>query len=167
MKMINATDVIAALKLETHPKEGGYFRRTYTAEKTLAGSNQHVASSIFYMLTSEHPIGKLHRNRSDIIHSFHSGNPIEYTLVSPTGELETVVLGNNLLKGEQPQLVVPGGYWKGTRLLDGENDYGLLSEVVVPEFLFEENEIANFEIVKDFPQLKSHLSVFLYHRIET
>lgn len=131
--------IIRSLALEPHI-EGGYFRRTYESNH-VTGSNQRAMSSIYYLLTNDSPIGFFHQNQSDIVHFFHSGSPIEYTLISPTGELTTQLLGPDLAQGHQFQLVVKGGYWKASRLLKGS--FGLISESVCPGFEYTDMEIAS------------------------
>lgn len=142
MTHIPKSELIAMLNLLPHPKEGGYFRRTYESNKSVntSGGQRMLLTSIYYMLTDDSPIGYLHRNQSDIIHYYHLGSPCRYWLVSPDGELEEYVLGPNLDQGEQLQLVVKGGYWKGSALVKGE--YSLLSEAVAPGFDFADNELA-------------------------
>ena len=108
-------------------------------------------SSIFYLLSDDSPIGRLHRNRSDILHYWHAGSALRYWLVKPNGELLQVVLGPDLANGEQLQLLVPGGWWKGTELIGG--DFGLLSEAVCPGFDFADMELARFDLIAaTFPQ---------------
>ena len=64
--------------------------------------------------------------------------------MSPAGELSQHRLGHDFSRNETPQLLVPGGYWKATELLLAESqlDYGLISEVVTPGFIFADMELA-------------------------
>jgi predicted cupin superfamily sugar epimerase len=154
--------IIARLGLEPHPLEGGYFRRTYESDLylTTSGRRRRILSSIYYMLTSDSPVGYLHRNRSDIIHYFHSGSSIRYLIVSPDGEAEEKTLGCDIAKGELPQLLVQGGYWKASRL--GSGEYGLISEAVTPGFEYEDNELATLDgIDRSFPDLVVYLDDYI------
>jgi predicted cupin superfamily sugar epimerase len=133
----DAAALIEALKLSGHV-EGGFFRRTYQAEDlprvdTPAGERFSM-TSIYYLLTRDGPIGHFHRNRSDIVHYFHLGDPIDYTLIHPDGRLETVTMGPDPTRGQRLQLTVPGGIWKASRLRSGALGYGLISEAVSPGF---------------------------------
>ena len=140
---MRAQELVSKLSLEPHV-EGGYFRRTYQSghRPMIVGgdddgdeANRYLMSSIYYMLTREQPIGCMHRNKSDIMHVHNSGAPLRYYLLYPEGRLDTRVLGSNLDSGHELQFVVEGGVWKATELIDdGEHDYGLLTEVVVPGF---------------------------------
>lgn len=152
----SASDLIDALGLEGHV-EGGYYRRTYEAREqprvdTGAGERFSM-TSIFYLLTREGPIGHFHRNRSDIVHYFQLGDPIEYTLIHPDGRLETVVMGPDPRRGQLLQLTVPGGIWKASRLLASEHGYGLISEAVSPGFDYADMTLGQTSILLDaFPQ---------------
>lgn len=155
-------EIITHLGLELHPTEGGYFRRTYESPLNVMSENgtRKLLTSIYYMLTDDSSVGFLHKNKSDIIHYYHMGVSTTYTIVSPEGELSEVVLGSNLNAGEQLQLLVPGGYWKSSRLNKGE--YSVISEAVVPGFEYSDNEVATAEMIKRlFPDLLSRLESFI------
>ncbi len=155
-------EIIETLNLTFHPTEGGYYRRTYESARLTEtdGKTRFMATSIYYMLTDDSPHGFLHRNKSDIIHCHHGGSVIRYTVISPQGEVSRHLLGPHLDKGETPQLVVRGGDWKCSELTGGE--YGLISEVVVPGFEYEDNEIASFEqAVQLAPELIGEMERFI------
>ena len=154
---MNKEEIIKKLNLKPHI-EGGYFRRTYTSERLLElnSSKRVLFSSIYYLLTDTRSIGHLHKNKSDIMHYFHSGSPIKYTLVSPKGELQQVVMGKALQCSQQLQLLVPGGYWKASELLEGE--YALISEAVFPGFEYDDMQMAaHKEIQNNYPDHYSKL----------
>ena len=140
--MTTKQEIIRRLSLEPHPSEGGYFKRTYSSEIETAcpAGTRQTLSSIYYMLTDDSPIGYLHKNKSDIIHYFHCGSAISYTIIHPDGQLEKQILGSDILQGHRPQLTVKGGCWKASELVNGE--YGLISEAVTPSFEYEDMEIA-------------------------
>lgn len=132
-----AEQVVQQLGLEAHV-EGGFFRRTYAAEEqprvSAAQGERYLMTSIYYLLTSESPAGHFHRNRSDIVHYFHIGDPVTYYLLHQDGSLQAVVMGSDILAGQKLQLTVPGGVWKASRLASGSHGYGLISEAVAPGF---------------------------------
>ncbi len=133
-----AADWIARLALEPHP-EGGWFRRIHTAPQTVAtpGGERAALSSIHYLLGAASPLGRLHRNRSTILHYLQSGGPVEYLTIDPAGALQRSVLG--YAPGESLFLEVPGGWWKASRLI-GEATHALVSEVVIPGFDYADHE---------------------------
>jgi uncharacterized protein len=125
--------LVTALRLRPHTAEGGYYSEQYRSGRWLLSTGAIAMDTIYYMLTSDSPIGHFHRNSLDIVHFFHLGGPLRYTTISPDGGIERFVLGAELDRGEQLQRTVPAGFWKASELLSGE--YGLISEAVVPAFV--------------------------------
>lgn len=159
---MKAEEIIKTLGLERHPSEGGYFKRTYESDlnANIDHKRRKLLTSIYYMLTNENPIGYLHRNKSDIIHFHHQGSPIKYLIVKPSGEIKEITLGPDIANGERPQLIVKGGDWKASQLCSGS--YGLISEAVSPGFEFEDNELANADMIQQiYPELISRLGKFI------
>ncbi|WP_439101074.1 cupin domain-containing protein [Congregibacter sp.] len=158
---LSAEELIKSLGLEGHV-EGGFYRRTYEAtDQPRLGSNadeRFSMTSIFYLLTAEGPIGHFHQNRSDIVHYFHLGDPIEYVLIHPDGELETVVMGADPRKGQQLQLTVHGGVWKASRLTGGEQGFGLISEAVSPGFDYRDMTLGvTSTLLTKYPQHRAYI----------
>ncbi|TNB98649.1 cupin domain-containing protein [Pseudomonas jessenii] len=152
----NAQALIQALDLQSHV-EGGYFRRTYQADHRemldTVGGPRYLMTSIYYLLTEQSPVGQFHFNHSDIVHFFHLGDPIEYSMIHADGSLETLVMGNDILAGQHLQMHVPGGIWKASRLLEGEHGFGLISEAVSPGFDFADMEMGDRrKLIAQFPQ---------------
>ncbi len=146
--------LIAQLQLEPHV-EGGYFKRTYQSDDqpmidTEVGQRLRI-SSIHYMLTDDAPIGRWHVNRSDILHFYHLGDPINYYLIDPAGNLSTHVLGPDPSLGHTLQLVVKAGSWKASKLQSGS--FGLLSEAVCPGFEYQDMQLGQrAQLLAQFPQ---------------
>lgn len=154
---LSAEQLIEALQLEGHV-EGGYFRRTFQADhRSLVDTEvgeRFSMTSIYYLLTAEGSIGHFHKNKSDILHFYHSGDPITYYLIHPDGRLETRVLGPDILAGQEFQFVVKGGIWKASQLFEkGASGYGLISEAVSPGFDYKDMTLGKRqELMKAFPQ---------------
>lgn len=127
------TDWVAKLGLEPHP-EGGYFKRIYTSP--IQHNDRALCTSIYYLLTRDQAAGKLHRNRNDILHYFLDGGPLEYLLLGEDGALRHETLG-----ADSRFLVVPGGCWKASQLLDGAS-HALIAEVVAPGFDYADHQFA-------------------------
>jgi predicted cupin superfamily sugar epimerase len=155
-RKITVEALIAELNLEAHV-EGGYFRRTFQADQRgmlqTASGPRYLMTSIYYLLTEQSPVGQFHFNQSDILHYFHLGDPIEYSLIHADGSLQTLIMGNDMLAGQQLQLHVPGGIWKASRLLNGTNGFGLISEAVSPGFDFADMQMGGRQkLTAQFPQ---------------
>ncbi|MFJ2279510.1 cupin domain-containing protein [Pseudomonas sp. NPDC087803] len=155
-RTVNAQTLIRALGLQSHV-EGGYFRRTYQADHRdmldTVGGPRYLMTSIYYLLTEQSPVGQFHFNHSDIVHFFHLGDPIEYSMIHADGSLHTLVMGKDVLAGQHLQMHVPGGIWKASRLLEGEHGFGLISEAVSPGFDFADMEMGDRQkLTAQFPQ---------------
>jgi predicted cupin superfamily sugar epimerase len=140
--MLTAQEVIEQLRLAPHI-EGGFFRRTYTSRETLTtthGVVRPAMTSIYYLVTRDSPISFFARNRSDILHFFHSGSPLTYHLVRGDGQYQRFVLGPNGHGAPPATLIVSGGTWKACELEVGE--FALISEVVTPGFDYEDMSLA-------------------------
>ena len=156
-------ELIQMLQLTPHPKEGGYFIRTHEADlavNTDVGSRK-VFTTIFYMLTDDSSCGSMHKNKSDIVHFYQMGAAIRYWVISPQGQLSEYWLGPDIANGQQLQLVVKGGDWKISQLVDGE--YCLIGEAVAPGFEYCDNEIATLELVKtQYPHLLPKIENYIH-----
>src|SRR5262245_51789635 len=53
MNLLTPEEVIAALGLEPHPLEGGFFRETYRTPQKMHGQERPLATAIYYLLTPE------------------------------------------------------------------------------------------------------------------
>lgn len=118
-------------------------------------ATRNFSTLIHYLITCDAPMGRLHRNRSRIIHILQRGRG-QYVLIYPDGRVKTFVVGFNTSKGEVDQWVVPGGVYKASFLLpldeeagESAEDHLLISEIVVPGFEFEDhNFMANQEVLE-------------------
>lgn len=131
---MTAEEIKKLLKLEPHPIEGGWFRRTYTASGSieLPRGVRAQSTAIYYLLESG-TFSEMHVLQSDEIFHFYLGDPVEMLQLFPDGGSAVVTLGPYLMAGEQLQLVVPAGVWQGTRLI-GNGKVALLGCTVTPGF---------------------------------
>ncbi|CDK27593.1 unnamed protein product [Kuraishia capsulata CBS 1993] len=113
---------------------------TTSKDKTIS---RNYSTLIYYLITSESAIGRLHRNHSRIIHILQKGRG-QYVLVYPDGTIKSFIVGFDFANGEVAQWVVPGGVYKASFLLPLEeepsgDDCLLISEVVVPGFEWDDH----------------------------
>lgn len=110
--------MIDRFRLEPLPVEGGYFRAVWTS-RTLLASGRAAASSIYFLLTPSE-FSALHRLAADELWQFHVGDALEHVQMDPaSGGVTTVRLGPDVLMGDEPQRLVPGGVWQGARIAPG------------------------------------------------
>ncbi len=145
------------LQLDPLPGEGGFFRRSYTSE-TRAGY-QPMASAIYYLITPD-SWSTLHRLPKDELYHFYAGNPVQMMLLSPQGHLEERVLGNIILTGQSPQILVPARTWQAARLKPGGR-YALLGTTMSPAFVEEDLEIAEIEeLIEEYPDYRNTIKKY-------
>jgi uncharacterized protein len=138
--MPTADDLIRALNLQPHPMEGGYFRETYRSTETLAAGSlragfsgpRSLKTAIYYLLTPW-TFSAMHRLPGDEMFHFYLGHPVRMLQLWPDGSAHTVFLGSDVLGGQQPQVVVPGGVWQGCRLVPG-GEFALMGTTMAPGF---------------------------------
>jgi predicted cupin superfamily sugar epimerase len=156
--MPTAQELITLLKLQPHPKEGGFFRETYRAGDRFAavqlparyGAERSAATAIYYLLTPD-TCSVLHRLASDEIFHFYLGSPVRMLQLDPGGGKE-ILLGQNILAGHQVQVLAPRGVWQGS-LLEPGGDFALLGCTVAPGFDYADYEHGQRgELVAQFPQ---------------
>jgi len=159
--MLSADQIIALLNLTPHPKEGGYFIETYRSSETISEKTlpnrykgmRSLATAIYYLLTPE-TFSAMHRLQSDEIFHFYLGDPVEMLQLWPDGSGRLVILGSDILRGVQPQVVVPRGVWQGARLFKNGKP-ALLGMTVSPGFEFADYEYSQRdELIKSYPQFR-------------
>ncbi|MGL6097774.1 MAG: cupin domain-containing protein, partial [Fimbriiglobus sp.] len=131
--MLTAADVIRLLALEPHPVEGGYFRETHRTAAGIPGMNRSVGTAIYFLLTGD-TVSEMHRLPGDEVFHFYLGDPIRMLQLRPGGEVAELTLGPDLLAGQRPQLLVPGGAWQGSHVLPGPHGFCLLGATMAPGF---------------------------------
>ena len=144
---MTAEDVKKLLGLQPHPREGGWYVRTYEAaemvgaetfgDKRYEGSRR-TGTAIYYLLEPE-TFSEMHRLKSDEVFHFYAGDAVEMLQLKEGGRGKIVVIGNDLMREQQPQVVVERGVWQGSRLVEGGR-WALLGCTVSPGFEFEDYE---------------------------
>jgi predicted cupin superfamily sugar epimerase len=129
-----AEEMISALGLVRHP-EGGFFRETFRAPDAPRG-----ASTCILFLLAAGEQSRWHRVDADEHWLFHDGDPLQLEIAGPTAQSRTsIILGNDLAAGQQPQAVVPRGWWQAARPCGA---WTLVGCVVAPAFEFAQFEMA-------------------------
>jgi predicted cupin superfamily sugar epimerase len=153
---VTADEVKGLLGLAPHPREGGWYVRTYEAAEWVAdagryGSQRRTGTAIYYLLEPR-TFSEMHRLKSDEMFHFYAGDAVEQVQLFPGGSGRRVVIGNDLAAGERPQVLVERGVWQGARLVKGGR-WALLGCTVSPGFEFEDYEggVAE-ELVAGWPE---------------
>ena len=155
--------LIKELSLIQHVEGGYFFQTTENTRKINTPNRKNNSStgektrslftSIYWLLEEKNPYLYLAKNTSDLLHYYHGGCSTKLFFVDPSGNLETHVLGMNVEKGERPQILCPGGYWKaGELILDEKNSekWAFWGEAVYPGFDYVDLEIGNERTIESW-----------------
>ena len=158
---MTAADIIRALNLEKLEPEGGYFRQTHNSKDTVTvpfGNSGELVerrqvTCIYYLVTDD-SFSAFHKLKSTEVYNFYLGARLELTLINESGEVQTIILGPNIMESDQLQAVVAEGIWQAARILPGETQgWSLIGTTVTPGFEFEDFELAEREqLIKQYPQ---------------
>jgi predicted cupin superfamily sugar epimerase len=160
MSKSTAAEIIAALHLEPHPIEGGFFRETYRAGASIPPPPwppghrrtgvRSLATSIYYLLTPD-TFSEMHRLPTEEIFHLYLGGPVRMLQLDPEQGAREIVIGTDLLSGQEPQVIVPAGVWQGSRLEPGV-EFALLGATMSPGFDYADYEQGvREELVAVFP----------------
>lgn len=151
---MTAEDVKKMLGLVPHPREGGWYVRTYEAAEIIAAEAfedvryagaRRTATAIYYLLEPD-TFSEMHRLKSDEVFHFYAGDAVEMLQLTSDGKGLVVVIGNNLEQDQRPQVVVRRGVWQGSRLATGGR-WALLGCTVSPGFEFEDYEPGSRDVL--------------------
>jgi predicted cupin superfamily sugar epimerase len=93
-----------------------------------------------------------HRLTSDEIWYYHAGGPTDVYIIDQNGQLHHQILGADLEKGEQFQVILQAGVWFAASPID---EFSLFGCMVAPGFDFQDFEIANKQdLISQFPEHK-------------
>jgi predicted cupin superfamily sugar epimerase len=144
---MTAEDVKKLLGLAPHPREGGWYVRTYEASERVAAdafedgryAGARLTGTAIYYLLEPGTFSEMHRLKSDEVFHFYAGDAVEMLQLKEGPSGAVVVIGNNLLEVQRPQVTVERGVWQGSRLRKGGR-WALLGCTVSPGFEFEDYE---------------------------
>ncbi|MBD0378950.1 cupin domain-containing protein [Paenibacillus sedimenti] len=137
--------LVQALDLKPH-REGGWYKELWKASFEIPkdvlndaySGSRYAATSIYFLL---HPdeYSEWHTVLSDELWLWHSGSPLVLTL-GGTGEYpetaQEIILGPDVLNGQQPQALVPANVWQKAKPLGNEPVF--VSCVVAPGFHYDD-----------------------------
>ena len=163
---MTAQQVKELLRLEPHPREGGWFVQTYAAEEFLPASSftdgrystpRRTSTAIYYLLEPD-TFSEMHMLQSDEVFHFYAGDAVEMLQLRADGQGSVITLGNDLMAGQRPQVLVERGVWQGSRLLDG-GSWALLGCTVSPGFEYEDYAAAGrAELSAKWPSFSAQIS---------
>ena len=148
---------IEQLGLIPHP-EGGYYREVYRSEAVInshtlpfkADSDRNYMTSIYFLLDEDN-YSAFHRIKSDEMWYYHAGDTLVVHSISELGDYQRRLLGSNLAANEQLSFVVEAGDWFASEV-ENKTGFVLVSCAVSPGFDFNDFELADKDLLSEFPQ---------------
>jgi len=139
---MTAADVKRLLGLQPHPREGGWYTRTWESSEFVALDRypgpRRTSTAIYYLLEPG-TFSEMHLLQSDEIFHHYLGGAVEMLQLHADGTSSRHILGADLAAGQRPQLTVPRGVWQGSHLLNPAQDaFALLGCTVSPGFEYED-----------------------------
>ncbi|MEM7299959.1 MAG: cupin domain-containing protein [Pseudomonadota bacterium] len=127
--------IIDHVGMQKHP-EGGWYAETYRDER----QDGACASTAIYFLLEAGERSHWHKvhGSSEVWHHY-AGDALALEMSEDGKAVTEHHLGTDFLAGEQPQLVVPAGWWQAARPLGA---WTLVGCTVAPGFSFENFELA-------------------------
>lgn len=161
--MISVEEVIKILKLQKHPKEGGYFAETYRSSEIIFDEKRgkrFFSTAIYYLLKPD-TFSEMHCLAVDEVYHFYLGDMVEMLHLYPDGTGKRLLLGNDLAKGIQPQVLVPSGVWQGSRLVPGGSfGFALMGTTVAPGFEYSDYRSGSREeLIDGYPEFNELITL--------
>jgi len=155
--IFSASYFIDKLNLQLHP-EGGYFSETYRSDESVSASalptrfsgDRNLSTSIYFLLEGDQ-YSAFHRICSDEIWHFYYGIPLLVYVIHPDGILDIMKIGNDPENGSLFQGVVKAGCWFASRPIN-QHGFSLVGCTVSPGFDFRDFELADANLINEFPQ---------------
>ena len=144
---MTADEVKTILGLVPHPREGGWYVRTWESGERLAATafgdgryttERWTGTAIYYLLEPG-TFSELHRLQSDEVFHHYLGDAVEQLQLVPGEGGRRSLIGKDLAAGERPQVAVSRGVWQGARLVEGGR-WALLGCTVSPGFEYDDYE---------------------------
>jgi len=119
--------------LQPLPAEGTLFVSTYRSAHELTNGKPYGTAIIALYCDAPPSRSLFHRLPVDEVWHFYAGDPLRLVLLYPDDTSREVIMGNDPLRGQQVQFVVPAGVWQAGQLVAG-GEYALFGCTLAPGF---------------------------------
>jgi predicted cupin superfamily sugar epimerase len=156
-------DLLKKYSLEPHP-EGGFARLLYEDPWKLSPdslpsefkSSRSLWNGIYFLL----PGGcksVFHRITMNELWNFYLGGPLELFQISPEGELKSLILGHDLLSGQEVAYVFPKNHWIAAKPTKN-TVFSFVSCITAPGFTFDDWEKGDRNtLLSKYPHLSKEI----------
>ncbi|MDX1284884.1 MAG: cupin domain-containing protein [Draconibacterium sp.] len=153
---------IKNLDLQKHP-EGGWYKEVYRSGEVIPGGSiqptftedRNCSTSIYYLLERK-DFSSFHRIKSDEIWHYYEGTSSVEIVSIEENKIRIQKLGNNPEKEESFQVLVKANTWFAARLNNKEG-FALTGCTVSPGFHFDDFEMADENLLNEFPHLNKEI----------
>jgi predicted cupin superfamily sugar epimerase len=125
--------LIDRFQLKPLPAEGTLFASTYRSTQEFEGGKPFGTAIVALYCDDPYAISRFHKLPVDEVWHFYAGDPLRLMLLYPDGSSRDVVMGNDPLKDQQVQFVIPAGVWQAGHMLEGGR-YSLFGCTMAPGF---------------------------------
>lgn len=152
--------LIEHFKFERLPVEGTLFVSTYRSAGNLPNGKPFGTGMIGMYCHEPQSVSYFHKLSIDEMWHFYGGDPLRLILLYPGGSSRDVTLGNEPLKGQKIQFVIPAGVWQAGHCVEG-GKYSLFGCTLAPGFtgdIFTGG--AQSELLNSYPDRKADILSF-------
>ncbi len=142
-----AKAIIDHYHMQNIPHEGPWFLQTFKSDDVIEGAlaerykGKRWAYTAIYAVFTRSDFSAMHRLATDELWHFYGGSPAQILLLYPDGHGEARIWGSNVLKGEEPQILVPRGTWMGVQPIgDPAAAYSFGANTLSPGFEYADYE---------------------------
>ncbi|MCQ3936890.1 MAG: cupin domain-containing protein [Chloroflexi bacterium] len=125
--------LIEHFKFRPLPVEGTLFVGTYRSPESLPNGKPYGTGMIGMYCHEPRSVSCFHKLAIDEMWHFYGGDPLRLILLCPDGSSRDVILGNDPLKGQHVQFVIPAGVWQAGHCVEGGR-YSLFGCTLAPGF---------------------------------
>jgi len=155
-----AKAIIDHYHMQNIPHEGPWFLQTFKSDDVIEGAlaerypGKRWAYTAIYAVFTRSDFSAMHKLATDELWHFYGGSPAQILLLYPDGRGEVKIWGSDVLKGEEPQIMVPRGTWMGARPIgDPKVAYSFGANTLSPGFEYADYEPGyRDELVKLYPK---------------
>lgn len=161
-----AKAIIDHFHMQNIPHEGPWFLQTHKSDDVIEGAlaerypGKRWAYTAIYAVFTRSDFSAMHRLATDELWHFYGGSPAQILLLYPDGRGEVKIWGSNILKGEEPQIMVPRGTWMGARPIgDPKTAYSFGANTLAPGFEYSDYEPGyRDELVALYPKFAGQIT---------
>ena len=125
--------LIEHYRLEPLPVEQTLFTSTYRSSREFDDGKPLGTAIVGLYCDEPRSVSLFHKLPVDEVWHFYAGDPLRLVLLYPDGSSEDVIMGNDPLKGQSVQFVVPAGAWQAGHMVGG-GKYSLYGCTMAPGF---------------------------------